>query len=90
MQRDQRRCPPDYEYPQRNRKRILDPKIFFDVMESGRSVQDKRVYLAEYQKYIEESVIYDKSYRIIMCVMRDVTAEESEREKERRNQPQNH
>ena len=61
--------------------RILDPKIFFDVMESGRSVQDKRVYLAEYQKYIEESVIYDKSYRIIMCVMRDVTAEESEREK---------
>lgn len=61
--------------------RILDPKIFFDVMDSGRSIQDKRVYLAEYQKYVEESVIYDKSYRIIMCVMRDVTEEESEREK---------
>ena len=39
------------------------------------------MYLAEYQKYVEESVIYDKSYRIIICVMRDVTEEESEREK---------
>ena len=26
------------------------------------------MYLAEYQKYVEESVIYDKSYRIIICV----------------------
>ena len=59
--------------------RILDPKVFLDVMQTGRSIHDEKVYLAEYQKYVEQSVIYDKSYRIVMCIMRDVTEEEHER-----------
>ncbi len=59
--------------------RILDPKVFLDVMQTGRSIHDEKVYLAEYQKYVEQTVIYDKSYRIIMCIMRDVTEEEHQR-----------
>ncbi len=61
--------------------RILDPTIFFDVMETGRNVHDQRVYLAEYRKYVEQTVIYDKSYHLIMCIMRDVTSEEQARER---------
>ena len=57
--------------------RILDPQIFFEVLNKGNSVHDKRVYLPEYQRYVEESVVYDKSYHIIMCIMRDVTSEET-------------
>ena len=57
--------------------RILDPQIFFEVLGKGVSVHDKRVYLPEYHRYVEESVIYDKSYHIIMCIMRDVTDEET-------------
>ena len=61
--------------------RILDPKPFMDVKDTGVSIRDKKVFLAEYKRYIEQNIIYDKSYRIIICIMRDVTDEESERSK---------
>lgn len=60
---------------------ILDPTDFLEVKRTGRNIRDKKVYLAEYNKYVEETIIYDKDYNIIMCLMRDVTLEESEREK---------
>ncbi len=61
--------------------RILDPKVFLEVLNTGRDVRDQRIYLAEYGKYVEQTVIYDKEYRLLICIMRDVTDEESEREK---------
>ena len=39
------------------------------------------MYLAEYEKYAEETIIYDKEYRLLVCILRDVTAEETQREK---------
>ena len=60
--------------------RILDPTVFMQVKSSGitkRSV----VYLAEYKKYVDQTVIYDKDSRTIIGIMRDVTDEELEREK---------
>ena len=50
-------------------------------MATGMSVRDERVYLAEYKRYVEQSVIYDKSYHIVMCIMRDITAEAREKRK---------
>lgn len=61
--------------------RVLDPTPFMDVMQTGRNIHDKRVYLAEYDRYVEQSIVYDKSYRIIMSIMRDVTDEERARVK---------
>lgn len=61
--------------------RILDPKDFMEVMQKGKNIRDKRVYLAEYQRYVDETIIYDCEYHIILCIMRDVTKEECEREK---------
>ncbi len=61
--------------------RILDPQIFVQVRETHRSVRDKRVFLAEYKKYVEQSVVYDSDYHLIICIMRDVTDEERERSK---------
>lgn len=61
--------------------RILDPKIYMDVLKNGRGVRDMRTYLAEYQKYIEQTVVYDKDYHLLISIMRDVTDEETEREK---------
>ena len=57
--------------------RILDPTEFMSVRESGRSLRNKRTYLAEYGKYVEQTIIYDKEYHIIICIMRDVTDEET-------------
>lgn len=61
--------------------RILDPKVFMDVRDKGRNLHDNRVYLAEYKRYVEQTVLYDREYHIIICLMRDITDEESEREK---------
>ncbi len=60
--------------------RILDTHDFADVLESGRNIHNKRVYLAEYEKYVEETIIFDKEYRLLICIMRDVTEEENVRE----------
>ena len=61
--------------------RILDPKVFMDVLRTGRNVCDERVYLAEYKRFVDQSIIYDKESRVIVAIMRDVTDEQSEREK---------
>lgn len=61
--------------------RVLDPGDFVGVLSSGKDIHNKRVYLAEYEKYVEETVIYDKEYRLLLCIMRDVTEEETQREK---------
>ena len=61
--------------------RILDPADFLAVLSSGKNVRNKRMYLAEYEKYAEETIIYDKEYRLLVCILRDVTAEETQREK---------
>ncbi len=61
--------------------RILDPGIFMKVRDSGREVRCERVYLAEYKRYVELTVVYDREYKLLVCIMRDVTEEESERKK---------
>ena len=61
--------------------RILDPKIFMDVKRTGRGVSGMHVYLAEYDRYVDQSIVFDRESRILICIMRDVTDEETEREK---------
>ena len=61
--------------------RIMDPQVFLDVLKTGRSVRDQRIYLAEYNKYVEQTVVYDREYHVLICIMRDVSDEENEREK---------
>lgn len=61
--------------------RILDPKDFLNVLSTRRNIHDKRVYLAEYDKYVEETVIYDKDNRLIICIMRDITEEVNQKNK---------
>ena len=60
---------------------MLDPSLFLQVLETKRSIRDRRMYLAEYKKYVEQTVVYDSTYHLLVCIMRDVTDEETEREK---------
>lgn len=67
--------------------RVLDPKQFNEVKNTGEAIKDRRSYLAEYGKYIDQTILYDKEYKILICFMRDVTDEEKSREhKEKLNQ----
>ncbi len=59
--------------------RILDPKVFMDVCETGRGVYEKPAYLAEYKKYVEQTVVADNDSHVLICLMRDVTDEVNER-----------
>ncbi len=61
--------------------RILDPTIFANALQSGEDIRNQNIYLAEYKKYAEVSVIYDKEYHLLVCIMRDVTEEEQQRER---------
>ncbi len=53
--------------------RILDPKDFLEVKLTGKIIRDKVTYLADYDKYLEMTTLHDREYKIILCIMRDVT-----------------
>lgn len=61
--------------------RILSPGDFLQVLSSGRDLHTKREFLVEYEKYVEKTIIYDKEYRLLVCILRDVTEEETQRER---------
>ena len=61
--------------------RILEPSVFMSVLHTGREVHEQRTYLAQYKRYVEQSIIYDRESRMLIGIMRDITEEESSREK---------
>lgn len=61
--------------------RILDPCPFIEVQSTGRGIYNERTYLAEYQRYVEQTIVSDSESQMLICIMRDVTDEENEREK---------
>lgn len=61
--------------------RVLDPKPFMEVLASGKPIRNQKTFLTEYGRYVEQTILYDKEYRLIICIMRDITDEEDIREK---------
>ena len=61
--------------------RVLDPKPFMEVLSSEKPIRNQKTFLAEYGRYVEQTILYDKEYRLIICIMRDITDEEDIREK---------
>ncbi len=59
--------------------RIMDPSPFLQVLHSGREIRDKRVYLAEYDRYVEQTIFRDKEAHSLLCILRDVTEQEEAR-----------
>ncbi|MCQ2735618.1 MAG: 4Fe-4S binding protein [bacterium] len=64
--------------------RVLDPTVFINVLNSHKDVRDHRVYLAEYKRFIEQTVVYDSESSLVICIMRDVTDEEAAKRKKDR------
>lgn len=59
--------------------RILNPGIFMKVRQNGRGIYNEKAYLAEYGRYVEQTVVPTKEGHMIIAIMRDITAEEEER-----------
>ena len=58
--------------------RVLDPKLFIRIQQGSDNVYNERTYLAEYGKYVEQTIVRDSERKILICIMADVTEEENE------------
>lgn len=61
--------------------RVMDPAPFLQVQQTGRGIYNKRTYLAEYKRYVDETIVFDQESRLLICIMRDVTDEQTQRER---------
>ncbi len=59
-------------------KDIIDTKPYSIILASGQKRLEQRRYLADYNKYVKESILYDKDHKIIICIMKDITDEQLE------------
>jgi iron only hydrogenase large subunit-like protein/uncharacterized Fe-S cluster-containing protein len=62
---------------------ILDPLIFLTVVNTHQNIYEERVYLAEYDRYIMLTVIFDNIYNVVIGIMRDVTVIEKNNEEQK-------
>jgi len=60
--------------------RLFDSADYVSVLNSKEKITQIK-YLAEYKKYVDETILYDSKFNIIMIIMRDVTTETLEKSK---------
>jgi uncharacterized Fe-S cluster-containing protein len=66
--------------------RVLDPLPFIEVCQKRKNSYNQNIYLADYAKHIDQTIIYDTNYHIIIGIMRDITGDaERKAEKEEFN-----
>ena len=58
---------------------ILDPDDYIMVSSRKKSIINKRVYLSEYGRTIEESIIYNDKFHIMIGFLRDITESENQK-----------
>jgi iron only hydrogenase large subunit-like protein/uncharacterized Fe-S cluster-containing protein len=58
---------------------ILDPIQFLTVVKTHQNIYEERIYLAEYDRYVMLTVIFDNIYNVVIGLMRDVTVIEKNR-----------
>lgn len=58
--------------------RLMNPAEYLAVMNSPIPTVQKKRYIAEYKKYVDEQIVYDAEYHIVFSIMRDITEQEQE------------
>ena len=67
---------PDASYAlNKNVTTILDPVDFCRAL-GGDKIFSKKSYLNEYDKYVENTIVYDEKFHVLICIMRDITKNE--------------
>ena len=61
--------------------RVMDPVPLLKVQQEKQGVYNERLYLAEYDRYVEQTIVPAKDSKMLICLMRDVTGEEKERQR---------
>lgn len=67
---------PDATYAlNKNVTTILDPEDFCRAL-GGEKIFSKKCYLNDYDKYVENTIVYDEKFHVLICIMRDITKNE--------------
>ena len=61
--------------------RVLDPTAFMRVLTTGKDIRNERVYLAEYKRYVDQTIFLDKESNLVIGIMIDITDEENRRKR---------
>ena len=59
---------------------LLDTTDYFRALE-GKIIYCKKVYLNEYDKYVENTIIHDRKFHVLLSIMKDITKEEIDKQK---------
>ena len=57
--------------------RILNPGDYQNIVTSALHITTRKHFLADYQLYVDETILYDRQYHIVITIMRDVTEQET-------------
>ena len=64
--------------------KFLDPMLIVDVLATGRAVRNQPMHLAAQDRHVRETVVYDREFHMLVCLLRDVTQETREQERKDR------
>lgn len=61
--------------------RLLDEFDFVNIIAEEKTAEKKYKFLADYNLYLEQTFFYDKSNGLIICIMKDITADKKRKTK---------
>ena len=58
----------------------FDPEDFCRAL-GGERIFTKKCHLTQYDKYVENTIVYDEKFHVLICIMRDITKVEIDKQK---------
>jgi len=56
--------------------RILSPEPYVNIVNAALHTTSCKHYLADYGRYVDETILYDRQYHVVITLIRDVTEQE--------------
>lgn len=56
----------------------MDEFDFVNVLSTEKSINEQKIYLVEYDKVVEQSIVYNADNNMMICIMKDITEKENE------------
>lgn len=75
---------PDTDIRGRSIEKFLDIEDYLNSILSGNLRKEQTKHLLNYNKVVDETIIYDSQYKILIILMRDITAQTRENEARRK------
>lgn len=54
---------------------LKDPTHYLDFLEQNKRKTHKRYYLPDVERYIDETIVYEENFNVLICILRDITKE---------------